>query len=52
MAREKDQASLSNIALTSLTDLKDGMCLHEGIVVEAGLGWLACHMRHGAADRR
>jgi restriction system protein len=35
-------ASLSNITLTSLTELKDGMCLHESTVVEAGPGWLAC----------
>jgi hypothetical protein len=35
-------ASLSNITLTSLTELKDGMCLHESPVVKAGPGWLAC----------
>jgi restriction system protein len=35
-------ASLSNITLTSLTGLKDGMCLHESTVVEATPGWLAC----------
>lgn len=35
-------ALLSNITLTSLAELKDGMCLHEGTVVEAGPGWLIC----------
>jgi hypothetical protein len=35
-------ASLSNITLTSLTELKDGMCLHdEGTVMAAGPGLLA-----------
>jgi hypothetical protein len=35
-------ASLSNITLTSLAELRDGMCLHENANVEAGPGWMVC----------
>jgi len=35
-------ASLSNITLTSLTELKEGCCPHERTIVNTGTGFLTC----------